>query len=99
MAETNPLLDMSLLQEALGNKPITPVNLPNVPFRKPATPLPSVDGAPTPSALSAIENAVLATPAKQGLQGGGIPRGLDEVQSSRYNVVVPGDYNNEDAYA
>jgi hypothetical protein len=31
--------------------------------------------------------------------GGGIPRSLAESTSSRYNAYVPGNYNNEDAYA
>src|SRR5690606_32936517 len=99
MAETNPLLDMSILQEALGGNPKPVANIPNVPFTNPNLPLPQLDGQPTPSALSAIENGVLSTINDGRIMGGGITRTLDEVQSDRYDYVIPGDYNNDDAYA
>jgi hypothetical protein len=49
------------------------------------------------SPLKSLENFLLTpTPTKQ---GGSIMRTLDEVSSNRYDNFVPGDYNNEDAYA
>jgi hypothetical protein len=107
MAENSPLLNTQFLQETFGKQtPVEPITLPNVPFTAPNTPLPSfaplptVDGEPTPSALSAIENAVLSQPRGDGrITGGSIPLSLEEGTSDRYNVFVPGSYNNEDAYA
>lgn len=110
MAETtpSPLLDRQFLQETFSNNiPVNPTSIPNIPFTVPSTPnpsfdpitLPKVNGEPTPSALSAIENSVLSVNTPGALKGGSIPRSLNESLSDRYNTVVPGDYNNEDAYA
>lgn len=111
MAEpTNtPLLDRQFLQQTFAKDiPVESISLPNIPFRAPSTPMPSfdptglplVDGEPAPSALSAIENSILSVRSDDGkLTGGSIPRSLYESQSDRYNTFVPGDYNNEDAYA
>lgn len=97
----NPLLNRELLEKAYSTYAPdgTPIELPNVPFKSPNLQLPTVAGEPTPSALSAIENSVLNVPLSDGkLKGGSISRTLKEVTSPRYNVYIPGDYNNEDAY-
>lgn len=99
MAETNPSLNMTLLEASLGGNPKPVANIPNVPFTEPNLPLPKVDGEPTPSAISAIENKVLNAGNDPLQRGGGIDRSLAEVQSDRYDYFVPGDYDNEDAYA
>ena len=100
MADT-PLLDRIALEKAYNFPPNAPVaDIPNIPFKGLNTTLPSVDGQITPSSLSAIENHVLSVPASRGpLRGGSISRSLYEITSDRYNTLVPGDYNNEDAYA
>lgn len=100
MADT-PLIDREILLDTFsGSVSIPPSSLPNIPFRPPSTPIPTVDGSPTPSALSAIENSVLSIPSNKGMiTGGSISRSLEEVTSSRFDTFVPGDYNNEDAYA
>lgn len=96
----SPLLDRQFLQETFGKEvPVNPISIPNIPFTTPNTPLPNVGGEPTPSALSAIENSVLSAKAPNSLQGGSIMRSLGESISDRYDTVIPGDYNNEDAYA
>ena len=100
-----PLIDRSILEDSFDNyqSPGIPEDLPNAPHRGvtfPALSLPSSDGQPTPSALSALENSILSIPGGDGkLKGGSISRSLEEVTSSRFNNFVPGDYNNEDAYA
>lgn len=96
-----PLLETGLLQDTFGDYQPSPLpaDLPNVAFRAPFTPSPEEGDIAVPSALSAIENSVLSTPAKKQITGGGIPRSLKEASSSRFDVFVPGDYNNEDAYA
>lgn len=101
MAETNPLLDRLALEKAYGYNPqVNPGSIPNLPFRGLNTPLPTVNGEPTPSALSAIENQLLSANNKSTpLMGGSPSYSLADVTSERYNVYVPGNYNNEDAYA
>ena len=104
MAENNsttPVLDQLSLQSVYGNyTPTIPGDVPLTPFKAPNTNLlPTLDGEATPSALSAIENNVLSIPPPKGMTGGSIPRNLAEVTTPRYNVFVPGDFNNEDAYA
>ena len=97
-----PLVDRTALEQAVsGYQPKgIPEPLPMVPYIPMNTPLPRVDGEPTPMSISAIENAVLSARNNSGkLTGGSIPRSLAEVTSSRYDNFVPGDYNNEDAYA
>jgi hypothetical protein len=95
-----PLIDKALLESTIGGymPPSAPSDLPNLAHTAPSLPMPSVDGQPTPSALSALENSVLS-PSGPKQMGGGIPRSLAESTSSRYNAYVPGNYNNEDAYA
>lgn len=103
MAEPQaPLTDRIALEKAYQyTPPPTPGDINNSPFKGLNTLLPTVDGQPTPSALSALENQVLSTSDRNGgkLIGGSIPRSLAEVTSARYNSFVPGNYNNEDAYA
>lgn len=96
-----PLLDRANLENTLGgyNPAQAPIDLPNVAHRAPSLPMPNLGGEPTPSALSALENSVLSVHNDGKQMGGGIPRSLAEVTSSRYDQFVPGDYNNEDAYA
>src|SRR5688572_24318893 len=101
MAEPQALIDRAALEKAYNYNPSQGVaDIPNIPFKGLSSTLPNVDGQITPSALSAIENHLLATPRTRGpLTGGSISRSLKEVTSNRYDVLVPGDYNNEDAYA
>lgn len=99
----NPFLDRGALEKASNYEPSSrQETLPNLPFTGATTPLPMVDGEPTPSALSAWENSVISTSNKKGdgkLTGGGILRTGKEATSDRYPNYIPGDYNNEDAYA
>ena len=97
-----PLLDRANLENTLGGyQPIqAPADLPNVAHRAPSLPMPSLGGGePTPSALSALENSILSNRGNGKQMGGGIPRSLAESTSRRYDAYVPGNYNNEDAYA
>lgn len=101
MAEQTPLLDRLALEKAYNFNPTgDPGSLPNLPFKGLNTPLPTVDGQPTPSALSAIENQLLSGNNRNGpLMGGSPSYSLANATSARYDVYVPGNYNNEDAYA
>lgn len=102
MAEntTTPILDRLTLENVYGNySPVIQEDVPLTPFKAPVNTLPTLDGEVSPSALSAIENGVLSKPAPGLMTGGSIPRSLTEVTSPRYDVFVPGDFNNEDAYA
>jgi len=93
-----PLLDRMALEEQFGNYTPTriPDSLPNIPFRGLSTP--GVGGGDAPvSALEALDASVRA--ANKGQQGGSIPRSMSELTNPRFNAFVPGDYNNEDAYA
>ena len=97
-----PLLDRANLENTLGGYQPTqaPADLPNVAHRAPSLPMPSLGGGePTPSALSALENSILSNHGNGKQMGGGIPRSLAESTSRRYDAYVPGNYNNEDAYA
>jgi hypothetical protein len=104
-----PLTDRLALDKAVGGYEPKgfPDPLPNIPYTSLDMSLPNlpstitkVDGEPTPMAISAIENSILAARNGDGRQfGGSIPRSLAEVTSSRYDNFIPGDYNNEDAYA
>jgi ABC-type transporter Mla subunit MlaD len=100
MADT-PLIDRSLLETKFNEyRPPIAESQPSVPFRGLESGLPNFDGEPTPSALSALENKVLTPSNPLGRQtGGSISRTLAEASSNRYNYFMPGDYNNEDAYA
>jgi hypothetical protein len=49
------------------------------------------------SSLKSLENSLLTSTDTK--PGGSIMRTLSEVSSNRYDNFVPGDYNNEDAYA
>jgi hypothetical protein len=94
-----PLLDRMALEEQYGG--YTPAGapepLPNIPFRGLSTPTPGGGEQPI-SALQALDASV--RPSGRGeLRGGSIPRSMAELTNPRYNVFVPGDYNNEDAYA
>lgn len=93
-----PLLDRMALEEQFGGytPAATPEPLPNIPFRGLSTPTPGGGGEPV-SALQALDASVRSS--NKGLQGGSIARSLGELTNPRYNVFVPGDYNNEDAYA
>jgi hypothetical protein len=102
MAETPvnpqvPLLDrMALEQQYGGYTPAgIPEPLPNIPFRGLSTQ--DVGGGEPVSPLEALDASVRSS--NKGLQGGSIRRSLGELTNPRYNVFVPGDYNNEDAYA
>lgn len=92
-----PLLDRIALEEQFGGYTSTgtPEPLPNIPFRGLSTP--GVDGGESVSALQALDASVRSS--NEGLQGGSIMRPLKDLTNPRYNVFVPGDYNNEDAYA
>jgi hypothetical protein len=98
-----PLLNEQALQDASQTySPPTDVNLPNLPYKGFDTSLlPSEGGNPTPSALSALENKLfsISSGGDGKITGGSIPRSLKEVSSNRFDQYVPGDYNNEDAYA
>jgi hypothetical protein len=106
MADT-PLIDRALLDSSFTD--YTPTDLPQRPMGTPfqglqsqrdQTGLPMMDGEPTPTTLSALENAVLTAGRRDGKKmAGGIDRTLTEVSSDRYKSFMPGDYNNEDAYA
>ena len=100
MADT-PLIDRSLLETKFNDyRPPVAEGQPSVPFRGLDSGLPSVDGDPTPSALSALENKVLTPSNPLGRQtSGSISRTLAEASSNRFDNFMPGDYNNEDAYA
>lgn len=98
-----PLVDRAALEQAVGGyepRRIPEPSLPVIAHTPISTPLPQIDGEPSPMSISAIENSVLAARKGDPRQlGGSIPRSLNEVTSSRYDNFVPGDYNNEDAYA
>lgn len=106
MADT-PLIDRALLESSMND--YKPTELPERPASVPfqglqsqyeGTGIPMIGGEPTPTTLSALENAVLTAGKKDGKKmAGGIDRTLAEVSSDRYTSFMPGDYNNEDAYA
>ena len=97
-----PLLDRLELEKQFGgyDPSQVPSNLPNIPYRSPAIRMPSDSPEPPPSALISLENYLLSKSGSDGkMKGGSVPRPLSELTSSRYNFFIPGDYNNEDAYA
>jgi len=99
MPETTPLINRTDLDNKFDsyNAPLPSADLPNIPYEGLTTG--STEPGPTPSALSALENGVLSIRGSDKLTGGSIPRSLAEVTSPRYNNFMPGNYNNEDAYA
>jgi len=101
MPDNTPLLDRGQLERSIDyNTPVTPSSLPNVPYRSLETPSPiTQDGEKYVSPLTALENSLLSIKGKDKLMGGSIPRSIAESVSPRYNMFVPGDYDNEDAYA
>lgn len=98
-----PMLDRMSMERQFGGyqAPSDPSPLPNFasadnvyPDAPPPTSIPRGDEG---SDLKSLENFLLTpTPTKD---GGSVMRTLDEVSSNRYDNFVPGDYNNEDAYA
>jgi hypothetical protein len=97
-----PLLDRMELERSMGYEPpVSPNNLPNVPYKHLETPYTPEggDGGKYISPLEALENAALSIKGSGKILGGSIPRTIGESISPRYNMFVPGDYDNEDAYA
>lgn len=97
-----PLVDRASLEERFGGyQPIQPPDsLPNIPFTGLNMQTPSFGGGDKEpiSAVQALDNAI--RPRGDGaLRGGSIARSVGELTNPRYNAFVPGDYNNEDAYA
>lgn len=97
-----PLVDRASLEERFGGyQPVPPSeSLPNVPFTGLNMQTPSFGGGDREpiSAVQALDNAI--KPRGDGaLRGGSIARSIGELTNPRYNAFVPGDYNNEDAYA
>jgi len=103
MADTPKLDRLGLEKQFGGYEPAQPSPLQNIPFKGLDTPFSGVGGDGediTPSALTALENSIFSHGSSNGkLRGGGIPRSFEEVSSGRYNSFVPGNYNNEDAFA
>ena len=97
-----PLLDRLELEKQFGGYDPTqvPSNLPNIPYESPAIRMPSDSPEPPPSALTSLENFLLSRTGSDGkMKGGSVARPLSELTSNRYDFFIPGDYNNEDAYA
>ena len=96
-----PLVDRTALEDAFGGyEPQgAPADLPNVAFRGLDKSSATAGTGEPISILDALENSVTSMPSSVKLTGGGIPRSIAELTSSRYKAYVPGDYNNEDAYA
>jgi uncharacterized protein (DUF2267 family) len=101
MAENpqGPLLDRSDLEKQFGDfvPSGAPEPLPNIPFRGPRNPMPSGGGEQRVSAVEALD-ASIRKPIGQ-MRGGSVMRSLGEMTNPRFDSFVPGDYNNEDAYA
>lgn len=101
MAENpqKPLLDRESLEQQFGGyQPSTgPEPLPNIPFR--GLRASGVDTGNEPvSALEALDASVRKSKSGQ-LTGGSIIRPVADLKNPRYSSFLPGDYNNEDAYA
>jgi len=96
-----PLVDRTALEDAFGGyEPQgAPADLPNVAFRGLDKSSATAGTGEPVSILDALENSLTSMPTSVKLTGGGIPRSIAELTSSRYKAYVPGDYNNEDAYA
>ncbi len=97
-----PLADRASLEERFGGyQPVSSSeSLPTVPFTGLNMQTPSFGGGDREpiSAVQALDNAI--KPRGDGaLRGGSIARSVGELTNPRYNAFVPGDYNNEDAYA
>ena len=104
MADNKPLLDQLALQEQFGG--YTPQELPqaspSIPFQGLDMSMPSPsqgERTPAPSSLSALENSLLSIRDDDKQKGGSILRTIQDVSSDRYPNFMPGNYNNEDAYA
>jgi predicted NAD-dependent protein-ADP-ribosyltransferase YbiA (DUF1768 family)/uncharacterized protein YigA (DUF484 family) len=104
MADNKPLLDQLALQEQFGG--YTPQELPqaspSIPFQGLDMSMPSPsqgEKTPAPSSLSALENSLLSIRDDDKQKGGSILRTVQDVSSDRYPNFMPGNYNNEDAYA
>jgi hypothetical protein len=99
-----PMLDRFALEDQFGGyrapdvpEPLTTYRSPNNVYADPTILVNGGGGGGNNSSLKSLENFLLTpTPTKQ---GGSIMRTLDEVSSNRFDNFVPGDYNNEDAYA
>jgi hypothetical protein len=100
-----PLLDRMSLEDTFGGytAPGTPDPLPTKRFTTIDRPapytLPGAGGEIAPSSLDSLENFLLDRNPDTRIMGGSIVRTLDEVSSNRFDNFMPGDYNNEDAYA
>lgn len=96
-----PLLNRAELEKLFSSNPSAlPANIGNVPYTGLTLPDPSSQNNPQISTLTNLENELLSIrPTSGSRRGGSILRDLSDVTSNRYNVYVPGDYNNEDAYA
>lgn len=101
--DTTPLIERLNLEKQYSGyeSQFAPEELMNVPYRDPESPVPATEEqGSTPSALTAFENKIFSMQTPDGpMTGGSIQRSLAEVSSDRYQNFVPGDYNNEDAYA
>jgi len=101
----SPLLDRMSLEDTFGGyrAPENPDPLPTKGFTTIDRPGPTIlSGAGQdvdPSSLDSLENYLLTRNSDTTIKGGSIPRTYAQVQSNRYNNFMPGDYNNEDAYA
>ena len=98
-----PMLDRMYMESAFGGykAPADPAPLPTYASPDNVYPDPTilapVRADDNRSDLKSLENFLL-TPGKV-KDGGSVMRTLAEVSSNRYDNFVPGDYNNEDAYA
>ena len=103
-----PLIDRLNLEQAFGGytapgplPPVGTVNYSSLPSVS-QIPIPGVrtPGESEPQGLAAIQ-ARLTTPRNTDgkLTGGGTSRSLEEATNPRYPHYIPGDFNNEDAYA
>ena len=98
-----PLLDRLDLENQFGGYRAPDVPEPLTTYRSPdniygtPTDLVGIRGGDNSSSLKSLENFLLTPTSTK--QGGSITRTLAEVSSNRYDNFVPGDYNNEDAYA
>jgi hypothetical protein len=101
MAENpqGPLLDRMGLEEQFGGytPPGAPEPLPNIPFRGLRNPMPGGSGDEPVSSLEALDASIRKSVGQK--RGGSILRPLSQMSNPRYDSFVPGDYNNEDAYA
>lgn len=99
-----PLIDRSTLEDSFGDykAPGAPKQLDSIKSTTIDRPHPRAIPVGPPSSggdssLTSLENFLL-TPDKLST-GGSIPWKYSEVTSNRYDNFMPGDYNNEDAYA